>query len=225
MEIYNYNNLIVYRLRTKRCNTYLICNEGINYLVDTGTKTDLKVLLECLIELKIKKIDGILLTHAHYDHATNAAYFERLFGCNVYIAEEGINYLLNGYGLLPKGTLSFTKVLSKIASTPLYYFVSHYDKCSNVKDISTLKLNRIEIISTKGHSNDSSTIIIDNKIALCGDTIFNTKKFDYPPYADDTELLNKSIKVILDKNLENYYPGHGRPMNYTTLNNLYIKRK
>jgi glyoxylase-like metal-dependent hydrolase (beta-lactamase superfamily II) len=52
---------------------YILKLKKGNFIIDTSTKENKQELLDCLMRLSIKKseINGILLTHSHYDHIGN----------------------------------------------------------------------------------------------------------------------------------------------------------
>jgi glyoxylase-like metal-dependent hydrolase (beta-lactamase superfamily II) len=68
------------------------------------------------------------------------------------------------------------------------------------------------ILPTPGHTSGSVSVIVSNRHALVGDTLFNVfKKNLFPPFADDQEELVRSWEKLLDTGCDTFYPGHGKP--------------
>jgi len=68
----------------------------------------------------------------------------------------------------------------------------------------------IDLISTPGHSSGSISIIVNNEIALVGDTMIGIFKSSiFPPFADNPEELIKSWEKLLLTDCRLFLPGHG----------------
>jgi glyoxylase-like metal-dependent hydrolase (beta-lactamase superfamily II) len=66
------------------------------------------------------------------------------------------------------------------------------------------------LIHTPGHTIGSMSLIIDNEIAIVGDTMFGVFKLSvFPPYAEDTEKMIKSWGKLLETNCSIFIPSHG----------------
>jgi glyoxylase-like metal-dependent hydrolase (beta-lactamase superfamily II) len=70
------NGYTIYRLLDGRSNSYLICTNNGNILVDTGRKNKESLLLKKLQKNKIGKVDWLILTHTHFDHCGNARFLQ-----------------------------------------------------------------------------------------------------------------------------------------------------
>lgn len=68
-------------------NVYLLCDKrGRTFLIDTGDSAERMLLRWNLWRLEIRRpgdLTAVLLTHHHRDHAGNAAWVRRTFGCPV----------------------------------------------------------------------------------------------------------------------------------------------
>ena len=53
-------------------NSWVYRRDGLTILVDPGPRSTIPVLVKALKDLDIKKLDYILLTHIHIDHAGGA---------------------------------------------------------------------------------------------------------------------------------------------------------
>ena len=82
----------------------------------------------------------------------------------------------------------------------------------------------VDIIHTPGHSNGSISVVIDNSIALLGDTLFGVFGNSVcPPFADDTKILIKSWKKLLNTPCSLFLPGHGKEISRKLLESQYYK--
>jgi hydroxyacylglutathione hydrolase len=68
------------------------------------------------------------------------------------------------------------------------------------------------ILPSPGHTSGSISVIIHNRDAIVGDTLFNIfRKSVFPPFADDQEELLRSWGKLYDTGCQTFYPGHGNP--------------
>ena len=179
-------------------NTYLIYKENSTFLIDAGTK-DLVPIFE-KIERDKKKIESVLITHAHYDHIFG---LEELIKYNpnikIYIGESELKVLKN-----PQFNLSF--------------YTDHKFKFDfsvlNIKTISEKNNDYVynaKILDVPGHTCGSVAYYFEEeKVCFAGDLIFELGigRTDFP--TADFEQIEKSIRKIFD--LDNdivIYPGHG----------------
>ncbi|MEM3341722.1 MAG: MBL fold metallo-hydrolase, partial [Thermoplasmata archaeon] len=67
------------------------------FIVDTGLPLCReKILKQLNDELAEDRVDGIILTHFHFDHSGNAKYLSDFFNCNVYAHRNAIKILAEG---------------------------------------------------------------------------------------------------------------------------------
>ena len=183
-------------------NTYLVINEQYKscFLVDPSTPS--KELAE-YIESNALKLEGILLTHGHFDHIGGVQFFKEKFGGKVYMHGEDVEFIDNPLKMGRK-----------------------YDKFSVdvlVNDGDELKLcgNKIKVIHTPGHSLGGVCYILDSVI-FCGDTIFRGSYGRTDLRGGDFNQLYQSVNKILD--LQGDYTllcGHGAPstLSFERVNN------
>lgn len=183
-------------------------------LVDTSPALFKKQLLSKLKIENIHSIDYLILTHTHFDHAGNAAAIREVYAAKVIVHHLEAEYLLTGNSPVPGGTNSITKWIVKHPGTFATRFFA-YEGCEAdilVSDVFDLPLrnDHIKIIHTPGHSSGSLSLIINDEIALVGDTLFGTYPSScFPPFADDVPQLLKSWKKLLDTGCNYFYPAHG----------------
>jgi glyoxylase-like metal-dependent hydrolase (beta-lactamase superfamily II) len=92
-------------------------------------------------------------------------------------------------------------------------------------DLSTIGL-RAYLLHTPGHSIGSSSLIIDDEIALVGDTLYGGfPNSALPPFADDPALLMQSWEKLLDAGCKLYLPSHGKAILRVVLERDYLKQK
>ncbi|MBU3914037.1 MBL fold metallo-hydrolase [bacterium] len=95
-------------------NSWVYKTNELVFLVDPGPKHTIEVLIEALKKIGIQKIDYILLTHIHIDHAGAAGRLSREYPEAVVICHpKGIEHMINPEKLW-KGSL---KVLGEIAES------------------------------------------------------------------------------------------------------------
>jgi len=196
-------------------NCFLVIQDDKFFLVDTGEKGFENKIATTITSrgLKIKDLQFILLTHTHYDHAGSAYELKKMTGASIIVHESEVDYLIDGFHPLPKGTSLFFKMIIALGSLR--------KKSKNIikgvkPDIifsNSLNLNKLgfnaKIIHTPGHTKGSSCLII-NEYAFVGDTMFNVFGSIYPPFANDTVILINSWKSLLEEDVKFYYPAHGK---------------
>ncbi|MDD4374510.1 MAG: MBL fold metallo-hydrolase [Bacteroidales bacterium] len=205
----------IIQILSGRSNVFLLTNGDKNVLIDTSVSRLWNRLQQRLKKLGINNIDYLFLTHAHFDHAANANRIKSKFNASVIIHKNEVGYLLKGDNILPKGTTFITrpmvKVFSKLFSSSLF----KYDPCEpdlvvdsyyDLKDIGF----HAYLIHTPGHTIGSMSLIVDDEIAMVGDTMFGVFKWSvFPPYAEDEKIMIKSWGKLLATNCLIFIPSHG----------------
>src|SRR3954471_12407757 len=184
-------------------NSYLFRLEGSDHalLVDPGEEAD--KLLGAIDELGVT-LDGILLTHTHFDHIGAVAPVARATGAEVWVPE------------IEKMVLSD---INAFVPWPGFGPFEDWDAEHTVKGGEKLELAgmEIDVIFTPGHSPGHVTYSIPDQQALfSGDVLFqgSVGRTDLPG-ADGPTLL-ESIRTLIDDLPEEttVYPG---PMGVTSL--------
>ncbi len=196
-----------------RSNVFLISCDQQNILIDTGPGFMSQRLLQRLEKLKIKTIDYLILTHSHFDHAANASLIKEKFGARAVIHQSEAEYLNSGDSPMPAGTNAFSAWLVRNFSQKLVNTV-RYKSCPAdilVNDSLNLTSTGINIIHTPGHTIGSLSIIVDQEIALVGDTMFGIFPGScFPPFADNVTSLIRSWEGLINTGCGLYLPSHGR---------------
>ena len=68
------------------------------------------------LNLEHSKIDGIILTHTHYDHCQNAYVIKEHNQCRIWIGWKEAKYAVMGYSPMPNGTFGIAKIISKLSN-------------------------------------------------------------------------------------------------------------
>lgn len=218
----------VKRLTPARCNIWAITRNGRTLLVDTGISFDRSRIAHAL-ERKGLIPEAVILTHTHFDHAGNAAWLQAEYGAEVVVQEAESRMLATGDTPIPEGTYSVTRGLVSIGRKVAPVF--KYDPCtadhvfSDHFDLNRFGINGF-IIHTPGHSPGGATVVIDDEIAIAGDSVIGTiPGSPFPPFADDVPLLISSWKRIIDTGCTSFLPGHGKPVSREEMISEYNKRK
>lgn len=180
-----------------RVNTYFLVGEDNRAIViDSGEnyKKVKQVESECGF-----KIEAVLLTHAHFDHAGNAKKLQD-DGAKIYVSKIDAKKLLNDDNL------------SKDFGREFEYLTADY----TFEDGEILKIFDIEIkvILTPGHTDGSACFLVGNML-FTGDTLFleSVGRTDFKT-GNRRELVNSVKKLFALNGDYSVYPGHEE---FTTL--------
>lgn len=178
-------------------NTYLLELETKKYIIDPGS-LDMNELMTYLRENKIN-LDGIILTHGHYDHIIGIVEILNYQNINIYICEVERDFLTRpDYSLLYYSNLEQKDLDNAIEKT----------------NVITLKDGEIfegfKIIHTPGHTKGGICLYNEEeKILISGDTLFKGTygRVDLP--TSNPRDMRDSIRKLLSLDKETkVYPGH-----------------
>lgn len=212
-----------------RSKVFLLTNGQDNILIDTSVARLWTRLERRLEKLGIKTINLLILTHAHFDHVGNAQRIKNKFHSKVVLhSNESIN-LSHGDNIIPNGTNVLTRLLiNHIGKKVFQYF--KYESCQpdllidSLFDLNELGFNAY-LVHTPGHTTGSISLIIDDEIAIVGDTMFGVFRCSvYPPYALNCDLMIKSWGILLRTNCSIFIPSHGTANNRELVQKDYNKR-
>ena len=173
----------------------------LNSNVFVITKNEHAIIIDAGVELeKIKPfieeniVDGILLTHGHYDHAFYAVDYARAFGCKIFaspyiketLSDPGINYSDGSF------------------------FVKDFDNFAFLEDEEKLCFENfcVKPLHTKGHSKCSVCYIVGEDIFV-GDTLFKQGMGRTDLIGGNNEELEESLSKLEAVPYKNLYAGHG----------------
>lgn len=197
-----------------RSNVFLLTNGHSDILVDTSSGFMWNTLQKRLKELRIDRINLLVLTHSHFDHAANAAKIKDIYKARVMIHRTETQYLGTGDNILPTGTNYLTKFLVRIFAERMKSFAL-YQPCrfdfavDDYFSLTNFGFNAY-LMHTAGHTQGSISLIIDNEIALVGDTMFGIFRGTvFPPFASDVSQLMNSWEKLLKTDCKLFIPSHG----------------
>lgn len=217
-------------------NLYLFKNKNDEYLLlDTGVHVKKKKILKRIIQKigDVKKIKVIVLSHSHADHVGNLKMLIDTIGDVRVIAHRNSeNVLETGRSVIPNGFYPFTEKVSKKLKSKKNFSKNIFPKLEKIDMekvifIDFLQQERIllseygfgnmEIIETKGHSDDSVSLAVfdeknNEKYLFCGDMVQNLCfKFPLIPLfgKNKEELIENWKKIILD-DYDKIFPATGK---------------
>lgn len=201
----------IHRIKCGNVNCYIVENGTSGILVDTAKKNHRKHVLE---ECKKTNVRLIVLTHAHLDHAENAAFLSDALRVPVAMSEKdrdliesNLNQKLYAETFLGKIVLSVS--LKSVLGLPVPKFEPEI-LLHNGDNLSEYGINA-EIIELPGHTNGSIGINVDGKNLIVGDALMN---MFYPTVSmlyHDKNVMLKSAEKISGLDVETIYFGHGKP--------------
>ena len=212
------NQSQIVRVPLGRANAYFVIGEAHALLIDTGEKRNEQKIIRALGDLGLSPSDIrlIILTHTHYDHCGSLKALKDMTGATVIAHHKEAACLRDGYGGFPKGSNRLTQAVSFVGRT-MGRRMGAYDPVSAdilISERFGLEEYGIEgyLLPTPGHTSGSISVIVRNRDAVVGDTLFNIfKKSVFPPFADDQEELLRSWGKLYDTGCQTFYPGHGSP--------------
>ena len=224
-----------YCIKLGTSNSYLIKTSKGYILVDAGNSSKACLFQKRLKELIIdsREIILIIITHVHYDHVGSLAEIQKITGGKVLVHLKEKDLLQNAITTLPKGTMFFSRVLfsafqgfarRRIKFAPASPHIIIEDEC----DLEEYGVQGT-VRATPGHTMGSISVVLESGEAFVGDTCFNVfssvRSSVFPPFADNTELLYGSWKILLDSKAKIFLPGHGKPFTRKKLAMSLEKRK
>ncbi len=206
-------------------NAFLLVNSQGCILVDTGLPDTEQKIANVLkkINRTFADITLIIITHAHIDHAGNAAKIKSLSGAPVIAHNGDLAYYTGQKKMHFCSAGWFGRVFSKTGAIQKPYDTFEPDILLTSKDTFNLKNYGIdgEVISTPGHTQGSISVVIDNDKAVVGDLISSgillggivrTHKAKRPPFEENPLQVSQELQSIANKGVETFFMGHGGPL-------------
>ncbi len=180
-----------------RVNTYFLIGDNNRAIViDSGE--NYKKVKQVESEYGFK-IEAVLLTHSHFDHAGNAKKLQD-DGAKVYVSEKDAKKLLNDDNL------------SKDFGRSFEYLTADYT-FSDGEELVVCGI-KIKVIATPGHTDGSVCFLIENML-FTGDTLFleSVGRTDFKS-GNRRDLVSSVKKLFALSGDYTVYPGHEE---FTTL--------
>ena len=217
-------------------NLYLFKNKNDEYLlIDTRVHVKKKKILKRIIQKigEAKKIKVIVLSHSHTDHVGNLKILiDEIGDVRVIAHKNSENILETGKSVIPNGFYPFTEKISKKLKSKKNFTKNIFPKLEKIDMekvifIGFLQQERIllseygfgnmEIIETKGHSDDSVSLAVfdeknNEKYLFCGDMVQNLCfKFPLIPlFGENKEELIENWKKIILNGYDKIFPATGK---------------
>ena len=177
-------------------NTYAIFADGHAFVIDPAASVE--AIMSAIAD-EGAVLDGILLTHGHFDHTIALDTLRKATGAPAYIHSGDAVMLTDG-----KKDAFFTFYGKENIHAPADHLL--YDG-----QLLTLGNEQLRVIHTPGHSQGSVCFVCDDFI-VTGDTLFAESIGRCDLWGGDEEQIHQSLNSLrsLDKGLR-VYAGHGAP--------------
>ncbi len=202
----------IHRIKCGNGNCYVIENGVDGILVDTGKKEFVNRVMEACRQYHVKLI---VLTHAHFDHAENAAQISSALGIPIGMSEKDCNLIQsNANQGLSAETFLGKIVLSVSIKDFSVRTLEEFRPDIFLEDGDSLSEYGVDasIIALPGHTDGSIGIDVENKGLIVGDALMN---MFYPTvsmlFHDKSEMLDSAGKISRLGNRTIYF-GHGKPV-------------
>ena len=205
--------------RLHGANVYIIRSSGGYTLVDTGVKGEADEIISQIENqgFSLKEIRTIVLTHAHGDHAGNAAVLSERTGASV-LAHEADAPFIERTRTVPKPAM--LRFMNKLGGAAFDYPATKLMR--RLKDEDRIRfLNGWRVLHTPGHTPGGICLYEqDRHILICGDTLYNknpvTNKVGLSPSFSaltwDKDKLMESLQKISRLRIDVICFGHGDPL-------------
>lgn len=206
-------------------NAHLLIGSNGCLLIDAGLPGSVPKVEKVLSKngLSLRDIRGIVVTHAHVDHAGGAAELRDRSRAPIIAHEDDLPYYKRErlMTFCPTG-----RVGRYFLRTPL----PHQDYPAFEPDVLLSKgdifeLSRFgvqgKVRHTPGHTKGSISVELATKEALVGDLvasgiliggIFRLNRAIRPPFEDDPDAVRKELIRLVDAGISRFYMGHGGPL-------------
>ena len=209
-----------------------ISPQGI-ILIDAGLPDTEKKIEKVLVRmgLHFHDVKLIIITHAHIDHAGNAAKLKKLTGAPILAHINDLPYYQGNKTMAFCATGWFGRLFFKtglIQKAYDYFTPDILLGLNQEMDLSHYGFDA-KVLSSPGHTDGSISLIIrdknrdgsDQQYAVVGDLISsgillggicckNIPK--RPPFEDDPKIVSESLDQLLRNGSQFFYMGHGGPL-------------
>lgn len=177
-------------------NCYIWVDEESKSAIVVDVPSDAVSIMAHCAKLEVK-ITDIVLTHGHFDHILGLKELKDLTGATISVFEKTEQFLNDrNLNLCNFAGLDFTPVKP--------------DKILHHNDIIDFHGNKIRVISTPGHTDDSICLLCDDTL-FSGDTLFSKGigRYDFATGDLTKELNSIRERLLVLPDETKVYPGHG----------------
>lgn len=185
--MYRVERLVLGALAT---NCYLLWEDRHVLIIDPASRSER---IHAAIAARDGIVDGIVLTHGHFDHIAGVDVIAEMFHCDVYVHERDALLLRD-----PHLNLSESQNIT----------VQHDVKYLGVGQQSIGSFT-FDVIDAPGHS-EGSVMLRWHENLICGDVIFQGSIGRTDFYTSSNAHMTQTLRMVktLDPDLR-VYPGHG----------------
>lgn len=203
----------IHRIKCGNGNCYIIENGTCGILADTGKREFADKVIEACKQYNVKLI---VLTHAHFDHAENAALISETLGIPIAMNERDLDLINSNnnqdlYADTFMGKIVLSVSLKDFSKRKMREFKPDF-LLNEGDNLDGYGIKNIEIIALPGHTNGSIGIDIDKKHLIVGDALMN---MFYPTFSmlfHDKNTMLESARKIGGLGERTIYFGHGKPL-------------
>jgi glyoxylase-like metal-dependent hydrolase (beta-lactamase superfamily II) len=206
---------LIHQFELGASNCFIITG-GEPVIVDTGTDASPEVFRAICAScgLEPSDIQLIIISHEHADHFVNLDWMKEMTGGAPVLCHKAAERSL-AEGLMPQVTARNTIGEEAIKSPPSLSRVPRVRPDITFESEYDLAPFGIagKVISTPGHSEGSTAVVLDSGEAIVGDTVVRCHGGDelvIAFLADDVPALRRSVEMLLSS-VTLFYSGHGGP--------------
>ena len=151
--------------------SYVLLGEGGRFaLVETGPESTHPALLAGLAQadLELRRLEAIVVTHIHLDHAGACGLLAREVGCPIYVHEVGLPHLAEPSRLWASTQRTFGPDAHRLwkGVTPV---PRHQLRPLGDGDTLQLAGRRVQVFHTPGHASHHVALLVDGEVLFTGD--------------------------------------------------------
>lgn len=171
-------------------NVFVVSHNDSCIIIDSGVEPD--VIKKAVGD---KTVEAVFLTHGHYDHCFYALEYQKMFGCQIFCAQQAKEYLQNPDYNYSEGKLKITHFSN-------FVFLNSNGKI-DLKDFN------VEYHLLGGHSKSDMCYTVDGEIFV-GDILIGRDMGRVDLYGGDKLKMKESLEILVEKNYSIMHSGHGK---------------
>jgi len=170
-------------------NVFVATENDVCVIVDAGAS--LEKIKQVVGE---KKVVGVLLTHAHYDHCYYAQDYAKEFSCKIYCSKNAREYLENS-------VYNYSEGHFKVEGFSEFIFLD----CEGKLSFDGIKVSYTQL---GGHSLADMIFKIENDVFV-GDLLIGRDIGRLDLYGGSKEGMKSSLDYLIKLDFETIHSGHG----------------
>lgn len=199
---------------------YIIQDRG-TIMIDGGAPKQAKEFTKAMEKISIQPqdIQLMIMTHGHWDHIASAKEIKEITGAKIAMHQREKDWLENSLKPMPPGVTTWGHVFRGIMVmfVPLVRIPATKVDIVLADEEFSLEEYGIpgRVIYTPGHSSGSVSVVLETGDVFVGDLAMN--KFPLclspglPIFAEDSQKVKESWRLLLDQGAKTVYPAHGEP--------------